>query len=151
MFGFLASFFGSNVQDTDSTLSEEMARAADELDIETAIASHANWKLRLQLYLSGGSQETFIPSIVCSDNHCDLGRWIHGKGTTHLGKYPGFGALKNRHKLFHLTASNVVSLMQSGKTLEAEKTLAKEFDDSSNAVLNDLRLMHKVVENHKVH
>ncbi len=149
MFGFLSAFFGDNTQETDSTLSAEMARAADELDIEAAISAHENWRLRLELYLAGTSQETFIPSVVCSDNHCDLGRWIHGKGTTHLGKYPGFTALKTHHKMFHLTASNVIALVQADKKGEADKLLSTKFVDSSDQVLTDLRMMQKVVQTAK--
>ena len=151
MFDFLASFFGSDTKETDSTLTEEMARASEELDIEMAASAHHNWKLRLELYIAGTSQETFIPSIVCSDNHCDLGRWIYGKGTTHLGKYPGFSALRTHHKMFHLAASNVISLMQADQKLEAKKVLTTQFTEISAKVLGDLQLMHKVVENHKVH
>ncbi len=148
MFGFLASFFGRDTQETDSTLSEKMVRAADELDIETAISAHQNWRLRLELYLAGTSQETFIPSVVCSDNHCALGRWIYGKGGTYLGKYPGFTALKNHHKMFHLTASNVVALTQADKKNEADKILSTQFEQFSSKIVEDLQQMKEVIRHH---
>lgn len=161
MFKIFEFFFGSsknerqnenqknNKEVSESQLAHEMVRAADGLDIETAIATHENWKLRLRLYLAGTSQEVFSPNVVCLDDRCDLGKWIYSKGATHLGKYPGFSALQSHHKLFHHTASNIISLIQAGKKTEADRILTTQFDGFSKMILGDLERIRKVVEETK--
>jgi hypothetical protein len=145
MFGFLTSFLGSDSKDADGRSLTEV-HAKDALEIEEAMASYENCRLRLKLYLSGSSEEVFTPSIVCSDRHCDLGRWINTKASTHLGRYPGFTALRTHHKVFHLTASNIISLMQADKKEEAEELLSTQFATSSEKALNGLRMMKKVID-----
>lgn len=145
MFGFLTSFLGSDGKNTDGKSLAEV-HATDGLEIEEAMASYENCRLRLKLYLSGSSEEVFSPSIVCSDRHCNLGRWIYSKGNTHLGRYPGFSALRTHHKVFHMTASNIISLMQADKKLEAEELLSTQFVAASEKALNGLRMMQRVVE-----
>lgn len=157
MFKFFEIFFGSssdsanptNSANNEKKLATEMVNAADSLDIETAIATHENWKLRLELYLEGKSQENFSSDVVCLDDRCDLGKWIYGKGKRHLGKYPGFTALTSHHKLFHYTASNVVSLIQAGKKAEAEKILTTQFQGFSKMIVDDLNRILVVVQEAK--
>lgn len=147
MFGFLKNFFGSST--LDSELDGVIANATDGLDIQTAMIAHENWKLRLMAYLEGTSNEKFSPEIICFDDHCDLGQWIHGKGKEHLGKFSGFTSLLEHHKMFHYAASNVVALSQAGKDVEAHKMLEGSFTTFSKAVGEDLENMHHAVEHSK--
>lgn len=144
MFGFLRNFFGSS--ELDSELNSLIGKATDGLDIQTAMAAHENWKLRLMAYLEGNSSEQFSPEVICFDNHCDLGQWIHGKGQAHLGNFSGFTTLLEHHKMFHYAASNVVALSQAGKNTEAHKMLEGSFTTFSKAVGEDLENMYHVVE-----
>ena len=144
MFGFLRNFFGSS--ELDSELNSLIGKATDGLDIQTAMAAHQNWKLRLMAYLEGNSSEQFSPEVICFDNHCDLGQWIHGKGQAHLGNFSGFTALLEHHKMFHYAASNVVALSQAGKEAEAHKMLEGSFATFSKAVGEDLENMYHAVE-----
>lgn len=144
MFGFLRNFFGSS--QLDSELNSLIGKATDGLDIQTAMAAHENWKLRLMAYLEGNSSEQFSPEVICFDNHCDLGQWIHGKGQAHLGKFSGFTTLLEHHKMFHYAASNVVALSQAGKDAEAHKMLEGSFATFSKAVGEDLENMYHAVE-----
>lgn len=144
MFGFIKNFFGSSQM--DSELGALIGSATDGLDIQTAMIAHENWKLRLQAYLDGASTEQFLPEVICFDNHCDLGQWIHGKGQAHLGKFAGFTALLEHHKMFHYAASNVVALSQAGKQAEAQKILEGSFVAFSKAVGEDLENMYLSVE-----
>ena len=148
MLGFLKSFFGND--NRDSQLEAELAIAADGLDIQMAMAAHDNWKLRLQAYLNGASKEDFLPEVICFDDRCDLGRWIHGDGAARLGRYPGFTALLGHHKMFHYAASNVVALSKGGKEAEAQKMLEGSFNSFSAAVNQDLMALKQVVERVKV-
>lgn len=139
MLSFFKSFFGS--ASNDSRMHSELAEAADGLDIEMAISAHENWKLRLQAYLDGTSKEEFSAEAICFDDRCDLGKWIHFSGKARLGKYPGFTALLNHHKMFHYAASNVVSLTKSGRAEDARKMLDGQFASFSKSVVGDLQLL----------
>jgi len=114
-----------------------------EIDIDTAIAAHENWKLRLQNYLNGKSTEDLRPELVCLDDRCDLGKWLHGTGKMRLGSYPAFSVLVARHKYFHVQASSVVALAQAGERDKADLALATSYRHASNQVvllLKELKL-----------
>ena len=144
--GFFSRFFGRETErkpdgSEPSARASEMgldARTADailaELDIDTAIAAHENWKLRLQNYVDGKSTETLQPEIVCLDDRCDLGKWLHGPGNQRLGKYPAFTMLVARHKYFHVQASTVVAAAQAGDRDRATQTLEGGYRHASNQV-----------------
>jgi len=106
-----------------------------EIDVDSAIAAHENWKLRLTNHLNGTSSEQFDPAVVCMDDRCDLGKWLHGAGRERLGKYPAFSVLVARHKYFHIQASTVLLQKQAGDNEAAEKTLNSSFKHGSNQVV----------------
>ena len=143
MFSFFKSFFGS--ASNDSRMHADLAEAANELDIQTAIGAHENWRLRLQAHLDGRSKEEFSAEVICFDDRCDLGKWIHSTGKARLGTYPGFTALMSHHKMFHYAASNVVALNKSGKVDDARKMLDGQFLSFSIAVVDDLQMLQSAV------
>lgn len=114
------------------------------LDIDAAIAAHQNWKMRLTAYLEGRSTEDLRPEVICFDDRCDLGKWIHSSGQARLGAYAGFTALKEHHRMFHYSASNVVSLVQGGKREEAERMLTGTYEQKSKAVVRSLQQMQQI-------
>jgi len=147
MFSFFKGFFGNSVN--DSHMEADAARAMGELDIDMAQAAHENWKLRLQTYLDGRSEEELSAETICFDDRCDLGRWIHGPGTASLGRFPGFTALLGHHKMFHYAASNVVALTKAGKDGEARKMMMRQFEPLSGSVMADLDLLRKIAASSK--
>lgn len=144
MENILRNFFGMDVQDRKA-LAQKVAHSASDLDFETAIAAHENWKLRLQSFLAGRSTETFVAEEICFDDRCDLGKWMYSTGRAKLGTFPGFTALIGHHKMFHYAASNVVALAQAGKMEEAEKILSMQFALHSHEVIRDLQMLHTLV------
>lgn len=121
-----------------------LVKAADTLNIDVAVMAHENWKLRLETYLAGKSEEDLRPDVVCCDDHCDLGKWLYSDGEAHLGKYMTFQDLKATHKMFHYTASSVVALSKAGKQDEANQLLHGEFTKLSTTVkrrLGDLKAL----------
>jgi len=125
---------GAKQEARDSELTIDAATATAvlaEIDIETAIAAHENWKLRLRNYLDGKSTEQLSPEVVCLDDRCDLGKWLHGPGGQRLGKYPAFTMLIAWHKYFHVQASTVIALSQSGDKTKAEETLKTSYEHGS--------------------
>lgn len=139
--------FDSHSKETEKAQQEAQAaliKAAESLNIDVAVMAHDNWKLRLETYLTGKSQEDLRPEVVCCDERCDLGKWIYGDGEAHLGQYMTFQDLKATHKMFHYTASSVVTLSQAGKQEEAEELLHGEFSKLSTTVrrrLTDLKAL----------
>ena len=147
--GFFSRLLGSGSSATDPKPANGPAASASqmgldaksanailsEIDIDTAIAAHENWKLRLQNYLNGNSTENLQADIVCQDDRCDLGKWLHGPGGQRLGKYPAFTVLVARHKYFHLQASNVVALAQANNKEQATKTLEGSYRHASTQVV----------------
>lgn len=122
-----------------------------EIDIDTAIAAHENWKVRLQNYLDNKSTEDLKPDVVCMDDRCDLGKWLHGPGQRRLGKYPAFSVLIARHKLFHLHASTVVAMAQSSDREKAAQVLDSGYRHASIQVLLLLKELKQGLGRHKRH
>ncbi|QTD46919.1 CZB domain-containing protein [Ottowia testudinis] len=143
--GFFSRLFGLDGSDAAPSTrgpASEMgldAKAAaavlNDIDIDTAIAAHENWKLRLQNVLDGKSNEDLKPEVVCMDDRCDLGKWLHGAGRERLGRYPAFTMLVARHKYFHVQASTVVAQAQSGDEESARQTLNGSYRQASNQVI----------------
>ncbi len=106
-----------------------------ELDIDTAIAAHENWKVRLNNQIAGTSTEKLDPDFICLDNQCVLGKWLHGPGRERLGKYPAFTVLVARHQYFHVQASTVAAHAQAGDMTAADKVLNGPFKHASTQVV----------------
>lgn len=122
---------------------EDILRAARSLDIDVAIAAHENWKSRLLAYLEGKSTEDLRAEIVALDNRCDLGKWIYGDGETYLKTAVAFVDLKATHKMFHYSASTIVTLAQAGRTAEAQDMLASSFTKLSERIKSTLLELKK--------
>ena len=140
---FLSSLFGGLFGFGKQSLDEiDFAQSAlNDLDIPFAVSAHENWKNRLQAYLAGTSKEVFDANVICFDDRCDLGKWIHSTGKARLGQYPGFTALMSHHKMFHFAASNIVALQRRGKTAEADVILKGQFAQFSKSVVGDLQAL----------
>lgn len=122
---------GSQVVLDSRTRSAVMA----ELDIHQAIAAHERWKLLLEQVLDGAARDDLDPELVCMDDRCELGKWLHGPGRERLGKYPAFTLLVSKHKYFHHQAAQVLREAQAGHRDEADRLLRTSFQHGSNQVL----------------
>jgi hypothetical protein len=129
--------FGSKAEEAKAR--DAARKAVVGLDIDMAIAAHENWKQRLLVYLDGQSSEDLRAEVICADDRCDLGKWIHGEGARQLGEFASFNELRSTHKLFHYTASNVVALQSTGKTGEAQALLTGEYSKISSRIVGRLR------------
>jgi hypothetical protein len=52
------------------------------------------WKGRLQNYVDGTSKEQLDPMIICRDDQCALGKWIHGPALQYFCDGEGFYKLR---------------------------------------------------------
>ena len=93
------------------------------LNFKTAIDAHMKWKLRLDDYIKGASAETLEVAVVCRDDQCPLGKWIHDKGGEKFGYSETFFDIKAHHALFHRAAGDVLGTAQAGDKTQALKLL----------------------------
>jgi methyl-accepting chemotaxis protein len=116
---------------------------ASGLNFGTAIEVHQEWKVRLQAVIESRSQETLDPNVVCRDDQCELGRWIHGEGGRQFDDEPQFADLRRKHAYFHACAGRVVLLAQSGHKDRAiaEISPGGDFAQASWEVIGDLASM----------
>lgn len=105
------------------------------IDVDIAIAGHESWKLCLENVLDGKSSEILNPEVLALDNRCELGQWLYGPGQQRLGHHPAFPLLIARHKYFHIQASTVVALAQSGDIEKARQTLNTSYQQASTQVV----------------
>jgi Chemoreceptor zinc-binding domain len=120
-----------------------------EIDIEAAISAHQNWKVRLNSVLAGTSTEKLQPEVVCLDDRCDLGKWLHGSGKQRMNHLPAFSMLIARHKQFHLEASTVLATAQSGDLASATTMLNGNYQHTSVQVVTLLQHLKKGLQSSK--
>ncbi len=122
---------------------QEAPQTAGGLDFATAIQAHRNWKSRLAKYVDGNSDEQLDYRVICRDDQCALGKWIHGSGGADFGHLPSFEELKAMHGQFHHAAGEVVRLHDEHKDREAQRQLrAGEYPRYSIKVMGLLSLLY---------
>ena len=108
--------------------------AGEDIDLDSAIKVHAQWRSRLRK--AAQKQERLDADTVARDDCCDLGKWLHGRGQGSYGSLPAFRTLVDRHREFHSAAGAVAKAINWGNYAEAEKALAGNtaFSRASNDV-----------------
>ncbi len=125
--------------------SSKRAAIAEEIDLSHAMEAHIHWKLRLQAYVEGTSQEKLDPLMVGRDDQCELGRWIHGPGTIHFHDVAAFDELRADHVQFHQLAAQVVREVQANNHAGAEALLRGEYAHISHKVVGAITDLHRAV------
>jgi hypothetical protein len=97
----------------------------DELDFYMAIEAHVRWKVRLESYINGTSEEQLNPDVVCRDDQCALGKWIYGPGGVRFGGHPKFPDLRDVHAQFHRCAGDVIRSVDRGDIDQARDLLLR--------------------------
>ncbi|MGE0080350.1 MAG: CZB domain-containing protein [Thiohalomonadaceae bacterium] len=95
------------------------------IDFFTAIEAHVRWKIRLEAYIAGTSDEKLDPEVVCRDDQCALGKWIHSTGGAQFGSHPKFPELREVHAQFHKSAGEVIRAVDRGDMETARESLVK--------------------------
>lgn len=126
-----------------SLAAEDEADINDEINIPEAITAHVNWKVRLQKYIDGKSDEKLDPMVVCRDDQCTLGQWIHGPATQKFHADEAFRTLRADHAQFHYVAANVVRYKLEGDQAGAEALLKGEYARVSHHVMKMLNELNQ--------
>lgn len=140
LFDFLRKFSFFKGRDT-SGLNE------DDLNFQKWVAAHRDWRRRLANYIDGTSEETLDENVICVDNRCDLGKWIHGNGGKFYGELPVFHQLTKDHASFHQCAGHVVLTFKTEGEHAAKKALNTDFDTYSLKVVSGLNNLERQVKN----
>lgn len=112
---------------------------SSQLDFMGAIEAHVRWKIRLEAYINGTSEEHLNPHMVCRDDQCVLGKWIHGGGGAKYGSHPMFTVLKQTHMNFHRAAGEIIQTVDAGERDKARHMLnSGDYARHSHRVKSDL-------------
>ena len=104
------------------------------INLDNAIQAHANWRAKLRTAVA--QKETLDADTVSRDDCCELGKWLHGAGSSQYGGKPSFVQLLESHRQFHQEAGKVARLINQGAYSEAEKQLENNtgFSNASQKV-----------------
>lgn len=119
----------------------------EDLDFAKWVAAHRDWRRRLTSFVDGNSQEALDETVICLDNRCDLGKWIHANGIKFYGELPVFQQLVKDHAAFHQCAGHVVQLYKTQGEPPARKALNSDFDTYSLKVVSGLNNLERQVKN----
>ncbi|MBU1237884.1 MAG: CZB domain-containing protein [Gammaproteobacteria bacterium] len=118
----------------------------DDVDFGKWVAIHRKWRNRLSDYIQGVGQEELDETVICRDDRCELGTWIHGSGSRFYGGLPVFGKLRDHHARFHRCAGDVVRIYKNEGRQAATKALHTEFDLASLKVVEHIESLAREVE-----
>lgn len=117
----------------------------EDLDFQKWIAAHRDWRRRLASYIDGTGEETLDENVICVDNRCELGKWIHGHGGKFYGELGNFQQMVQDHASFHQAAGQVVRFYKQDGAQAARKALNTDFDRYSLRVVSALESLEKQV------
>ena len=109
-------------------------REALDINVESAIEAHRQWKVKLRKAIE--HHEQLDAQTIGCDDRCALGQWLYGNGRQRFGGQPSFVALIEEHKGFHQAAGAVARTINAGRMDEARQMLGANtaFSSASNAV-----------------
>jgi hypothetical protein len=100
------------------------ARDFERMNLDEAMLAHAEWNLKLHLYLHGEGK--LDANVVCRDNACKLGTWSYSDGPRYANE-AAYASLRMEHANFHRCAACVVSAVD-----DEEKALARTLMDAGS-------------------
>lgn len=118
----------------------------EDLDFQKWIAAHRDWRRRLVAFIDGQSTEPLDETVICCDDRCDLGKWIHGNGKQFYEGENSFRQLRDDHAAFHRAAGDVVGKYKANDERQARRTLNGEFELRSMQVIAGLEKLERRVK-----
>jgi methyl-accepting chemotaxis protein len=104
------------------------------MDLNNAIAKHAEWKTKLRGAIS--KEEQMDVSTISKDNCCELGLWLYGEAKSKFSVLDSYKDCLTKHALFHKEAGKVASTINAKKYSEAESMInaGTTYTNASSAV-----------------
>ena len=123
----------------DAALAERGVAAYGGLDFYKAIEAHQRWKVRLAEHIRGASSERLDWQVVCRDDQCALGQWLHQGARVPEAQRALFTRLLGEHAEFHRRAGEVVQLVDDGARERALRQLTSgDYARASHRVVASL-------------
>ncbi|QIL83971.1 hypothetical protein G7047_18495 [Diaphorobacter sp. HDW4A] len=126
---------------------DEVSRLSVEFDIEALIVSHERWLPWLWQAFEGQIDEQLRPDVIRDDRSSELGAWLHDAGRKALGHLPTYDMLLVRNRYFHLKAAELITLIEQGDAVLAERTFRQCEHASRQMVLLLKELKRGLVRN----
>jgi hypothetical protein len=120
--------------------------AEEELNFMDAINAHIKCKVHLQNYIDGKLQERLDPTLVSRDDHCVLGKWIHGPAFRSFSMSPSFYQLRTQHAQMHHIAGNVIMHVHANDRTAAEALMEGTYKEASRKVVKALTELNQSVK-----
>ena len=134
----------------DYSVTEPPELVDKELDFLAAIEAHVRWKIRLESYIAGTSDEELDANEVCRDDQCLLGKWIYGAGGEKYSDLPKFQFIKETHANFHRCAGDVVRMVDDGDIEGAQKYLFQgDYSTYSHKIKSELARLSLEIDYNK--
>lgn len=113
------------------------------MDFDGAIRAHAEWKLKLSVYISSPDKSLDV-NTVARDDVCPLGQWIKEETHARAGD-SSYLALRDNHAAFHKAAAEVIRHADSGQDVHAEIALGagSPYAKASQAVVASCMTMKR--------
>ncbi|PXW95496.1 methyl-accepting chemotaxis protein [Sphaerotilus hippei] len=137
----------TSVKDQAARMAEEVSRfrlpSADGFDFDAAIAAHRAWKDKLLEALR--EQRQLDVDVICRDDRCALGQWLHGAARQRWGRQPGFSALVEQHRQFHESVGEIGRHINQGDGTRARQLLGQDgrFSRASTEVVSSLMVARR--------
>ncbi len=113
------------------------------LDFYKAIEAHQRWKVRLSSYIKGESNEKLDWQVICKDDQCALGKWLHHDARVPHSEFELFTLLIEQHAEFHRRAGEVVQLTDEGMQDAALKLVTNgDYARASHKVIASLSQLY---------
>lgn len=116
-----------------------------DLDFKAWIQAHRDWRQRLTGHINGTNSEVLDEAVVCRDDRCALGQWIHSNGGKFYDDLEVFRNMRHHHAEFHRCAGQVIRVFRNDGMGAASKLLHNDFDRHSLLVISDLQALEKTV------
>ena len=92
------------------------------MDFDEALKDHFDWKLKFRNAIA--QESTMDVATISKDNCCELGKWLQGEASSKYRQLTKYTNCVNQHKLFHIEAGKIASVINARNYAEAEAMLA---------------------------
>lgn len=91
------------------------------IDLDSAIQKHAQWKLKLHTAIT--KEETLVVDEISRDDCCVLGKWLYGEAKSNFFHLASYLDCRDKHKKFHIEAGKVAQCINDKNYKQAETML----------------------------
>lgn len=135
--------FAQSVLGFARTMYMKQPRILHEDDI---IDAHEKWDANFKQFLESRAMSQTSPIASTFNEPCEVCDWISKGGRVRWGKSPVLATLAQRHQYFHEQAELVLTHMQAGDHVKAQRILDSGYKYGSNQtvlVLKNLKVIQK--------